>query len=104
MPPVTTAQRRYLRSKFLMRPVQSYCVEDGTECQHASYTSMPNNTEAERSRAERIFHRREQLKADAPKATHDYHAAQQRVIERTRKLREERLAREAEAEALNSGR
>jgi hypothetical protein len=62
---------------------------------------MPHNTEADGSRAERIFRRREQLKADAPKATQDYHAAQQSVIERTRKLREERLAREAKAQAMN---
>jgi hypothetical protein len=54
---------------------------------------MPHNREAEPSRAERIFRRREKIKADAPKATQDYHAAQQSIIERTRKLREERLAR-----------
>jgi hypothetical protein len=64
---------------------------------------MPYSTEADRSRAERISRRREQLKADAPKAMQDYQAAQRSVIERTRKLREERLAREAKAETLNSG-
>ncbi len=64
---------------------------------------MANNTDTERARAERIFRRREQLKADAPKAIQDYYKAQQSVIERTRKLREERLAREAKAEALDSG-
>ncbi len=56
--------------------------------------SMPNNTETS-ARAERIFRRREELKADAPKAVQDYYAAQQRTIQRTRRLREERLAREA---------
>jgi hypothetical protein len=59
---------------------------------------MPDSTEADRSRAERMI-RREQLKADAPKATQDYHAAQRSVIERTRQLRAERLAREANVDA-----
>ncbi len=48
----------------------------------------------QRAQAERAF-RREQQKADAPKATHDYYAAQQAIIDRTRRLRAERLAREA---------
>jgi hypothetical protein len=60
---------------------------------------MPNNTEMDRARAERIFRRREELKADAPKALHDYYAAQEAVLERTRKLRDERLSREANAKA-----
>ncbi len=64
---------------------------------------MTHNAETDRSRAERIFRRREQLRADAPKAVQDYYAAQQAVIERTRKLREERIAREAKAPAWNSG-
>ncbi len=63
---------------------------------------MPNNTEIERARAERIFRRREELKADAPKAVQDYYKAQQSVIERTRKLREKRLAREANCETFDS--
>jgi hypothetical protein len=48
----------------------------------------------QRAQAERAF-RREQQKADAPKAMQEYFAAQQAVIDRTRKLRAERLAREA---------
>jgi hypothetical protein len=50
--------------------------------------------EEQKRRAERIF-RRERQKADAPNALKDYRAAHQAIIERTRKLREERLAREA---------
>jgi hypothetical protein len=57
---------------------------------------MQHSTQTERIRAERIFRRREERKADVPKAVSEYYAAQQRIIERTRKLREERLAREAE--------
>jgi hypothetical protein len=47
--------------------------------------------EQQKRRAEHVF-RREQQKADAPNA-----AAQQAVIDRTRKLREARLAREAKS-------
>ena len=56
---------------------------------------MPYNTEADRTRAEAIFKAREQRKADAPKAMKDYQAAQDAVRDRTKRLREERLAREA---------
>jgi hypothetical protein len=56
---------------------------------------MPTETDEKRARAERIFTAREQRKADAPKAVHDYYAAQDALRERTRQLREERLAREA---------
>jgi len=51
--------------------------------------------ETERARAERLFKVRERQKADAPKATKDYYAAQQAVRDRTRVLRQLRLAREA---------
>ena len=61
---------------------------------------MQHNTETERARAERIFRRHEERKADIPKAVSEYYAAQQSIIERTRKLREERLAREAEQSIL----
>jgi hypothetical protein len=46
--------------------------------------------------AERAFIRNQQ-KADAPRATTDYRAGEQAVRDRTAKLREERLAREAAA-------
>jgi hypothetical protein len=71
----------------------------GTSSPCNRYSSMPNSTEIDRARAQRIVRRREELKADAPKALHDYYAAQNAILERTRKLREERLAREAKAEA-----
>ena len=51
-------------------------------------------------RAERAFAARTQQKADAPRATTDYKAAEQALRDRTAKLREARLAREA-AEADN---
>ncbi len=70
---------------------------DGTWLALNRYTVMPHNTEAERARAERIFKNREKRKADAPKAVADYYAAQQSIVDRTRRLREERLAREANA-------
>jgi hypothetical protein len=50
-----------------------------------------------RRRAEAHFKAREILKADAAQATDDYRAAQQAVIERTRRLREQRLTRERKA-------
>ena len=56
---------------------------------------MPEQNNADRARAERIFKAREHQKADATKATADYHAALQRVRERTQELRRERLEREA---------
>ena len=56
---------------------------------------MPKH-ENERARAERIFKTREQQKADAPKAISDYYAAQQAMRDRTERLRQLRLARDAE--------
>ena len=56
---------------------------------------MPQHHETERARAERLFKIREKQKADAPKATAEYHAAQQRLLERTQELRRLRLEREA---------
>jgi hypothetical protein len=47
------------------------------------------------ARARRVFGIRDQEKADAPKALADYRAAEQRIRDRTRELRELRLAREA---------
>lgn len=46
-------------------------------------------------RAERLFKAREQQKADAPKAMAEYHAAIQRMRDRTQELRRQRLVREA---------
>ena len=48
-----------------------------------------------RARAELIFKIRAKRDADRPAAVREYHAAQQAVIERTHRLREARLAREA---------
>ena len=45
--------------------------------------------------ASRIFGIRDQQKADAPKALAEYRAVEQKIRDRTRELRELRLAREA---------
>jgi hypothetical protein len=55
---------------------------------------MRKHENEERVRAERHF-KRELQKADAPKATADYYAAEQAVRERTKELRRLRLARAA---------
>jgi len=60
------------------------------------WIGMPQH-ENERVRAERLFKVREQQKVDAPKATADYYAAQQALRDRTIKLRQLRLARDAKA-------
>jgi hypothetical protein len=60
---------------------------------------MPQHENADRARAERIFKAREQQRAEAPKATADYYAAQQRIRDRTQELRRLRLAREAQEKA-----
>ena len=54
---------------------------------------MPQHETQER--AERLFKAREQQKADAPQAMAEYHAAIQRMRDRTQELRRQRLAREA---------
>ena len=54
---------------------------------------MPSNADENRLRAERVFKARERQKADAPKAWAEYHAAEQKLRDRTRELREQRLAR-----------
>jgi hypothetical protein len=59
---------------------------------------MPLKTD-DASRAEALFRRREQQKADAPVAMAEYRAAQEAALERMRELRRLRLAREAEAAA-----
>jgi hypothetical protein len=63
---------------------------------------MPQHENAARVRAERIFKAREYQKADAPKATADYYAAQQRLRDRTQELRRLRLEREAQKKARSS--
>jgi hypothetical protein len=65
----------------------------GTLSGFARYVFMPSHAEENRVRAERQFKAREQQKADAPKAWADYQAAQQKIRDRTRELRELRLAR-----------
>jgi len=59
---------------------------------------MPQKQNDDRARADRIFKIRQQQNADAPKATADYYAAQQKLRDRTQELRQLRLAREAEKE------
>jgi hypothetical protein len=49
-----------------------------------------------RTRAEALFRRREQQKADAPVAMAEYRAAQRAALTRMHELRRLRLAREAE--------
>jgi hypothetical protein len=66
---------------------------NGTLSGFARYIVMPSHAEENRARAERQFKAREQQKADAPKAWADYQAAQQKIRDRTRELRELRLAR-----------
>jgi hypothetical protein len=63
---------------------------------------MPEHEKQDR--AERLFKAREQQKADAPKATAEYHAAIQRMRERTDELRRQRLAREARKESQKQAR
>jgi len=57
---------------------------------------MPQHEHADRARAERLFKAREDQKADAPKATADYYAAQERIRIRTQELRRLRLERAAQ--------
>jgi hypothetical protein len=58
---------------------------------------MPQSDQAAtRSRAEALFKRREEQKADAPVAMAEYRAAERAKYERMRELRELRLAREAQ--------
>ncbi len=60
---------------------------------------MPYKNDPDSARAERIFKRREQQKADAPQATADYYAALQKTRDRTQELRRLRLARDARKKA-----
>jgi hypothetical protein len=58
---------------------------------------MPQHENAARARAERMFKLREFQKADASKATADYHAVEQRLRDRTQELRKLRLLRKAQS-------
>ncbi|HET7912092.1 MAG TPA: hypothetical protein VFL49_08675 [Pseudolabrys sp.] len=57
---------------------------------------MPAHETEDRLRAERLFNVREKQKADAPQATAEYYAAEQKLRDRTRELRQLRLTREAQ--------
>ena len=57
---------------------------------------MPERIDPTRERAEPIFKARQERQADAPKATAEYYAAQERLRDRTKELRQMRLAREAQ--------
>jgi hypothetical protein len=60
---------------------------------------MPQKTDrSSRIRAEALFKRREQQKAEAPVAMAEYRAAQNAALERMGELRQLRLARERRAE------
>jgi hypothetical protein len=59
-------------------------------------TKQQSDQQSEKQiRAEAHFKARELLRADADQARHDYHSAQRAVLNRTERLRKERLAREA---------
>ena len=62
---------------------------------------MPKKHSDDRERAERVLKAREQQKADAPRATADYHAADQALRERTEKLRGLRLAHERQGTGIS---
>jgi hypothetical protein len=55
---------------------------------------IQEKSETEQRRAEAILKGRAERKADAPKATEDYQKARQTTLDRTKRLREERLDRE----------
>jgi hypothetical protein len=57
---------------------------------------MPERTDPTRQRAERMFKARQERQADAPKATAEYYAAQEKLRNRTKELKQQRLEREAQ--------
>jgi hypothetical protein len=67
----------------------------GTLVAQVRWLCMPQHENEVRARAERMFKVRELQKADASKATADYHAVEQRLRDRTQELRKLRLLREA---------
>jgi hypothetical protein len=60
---------------------------------------MPKPEDPQRQRAERFFRARQERQADAPKATAEYYAEQERLRDRTKELRQLRLARESKKNA-----
>ncbi len=69
----------------------------GNKRPHAALINMPQQPDHRaRARAEALFKRREQQKADAPVAMAEYRAAQQAELNRMHELRRLRLARDAE--------
>ena len=64
---------------------------------------MPQHAKDDHVRAERLFKVREQQRADAPKATADYYAAEQKIRDRTVELRQLRLTKEAQAKSFKTG-
>ena len=60
---------------------------------------MPKPDDPQRQRAERLFRARQERQADAPKATAEYYAEQERLRDRTKELRQLRLARELQKNA-----
>jgi len=63
---------------------------------------MPEHQSEDRARAERLFKARERQRADAPNATAEYYAAEQKLRDRTRELRRSRLEREAQEKARSA--
>jgi hypothetical protein len=64
----------------------------------SALTSMQRHSDdASRTRAEALFKRREQQKADAPVAMAEYRAGQEAALRRMQELKRLRLAREAES-------
>jgi hypothetical protein len=63
---------------------------------------MPERTDTTRQRTERIFKARQERQADAPKATAEYYAAQEKLRDRTKELRQLRLARESQKDSNRS--
>jgi len=63
---------------------------------------MPERIDPTRQRAERIFKARQERQADAPKATAEYYAAQEKLRDRTKELRQLRLARESQEHSNRS--
>jgi hypothetical protein len=57
---------------------------------------MPKKDGKSRARAEAMFKIREQQRADAPVAVREYRQVEQKARDQLRRLREARLAREAQ--------
>jgi hypothetical protein len=88
-------EQTFIRSRCNLGRARQGCGTcNGTLVKLDALPGMPQH-ENERARAERLFRTREQQKADAPKALAEYYAAQQTIGDRTEKLRQVRLARDA---------